>query len=69
MVNEKKRRSIFEYCRKQCDIALLPETHSQETDEERWRMEWGEDILFCHGERNARGVCVLIRNKKIVNIK
>ena len=56
-----KRRSIFDYYRKRADIIVIQETHSTRNNENVWINEWGNTILFDHGENNARGVCVLIK--------
>ena len=61
--NRKKRRAIFQYVRERADIALLQETHSTVEVEKVWSNEWGGQIIFNHGESNARGVCILITNK------
>ena len=57
-----KRRSIFDFYRKRADIIVLQETHSCKGTEQIWEAEWGNKILFSHGETNARGVCVLIKS-------
>ena len=59
--NAVKRRAIFNYVRQRADIICLQETHSEITDELFWKAEWGGSIAFSHGERNARGVCILIK--------
>ena len=38
---------------------MLQETHSTEDTEQLWIKEWGGDIIFSHGDSNARGTCVL----------
>ena len=55
-----KRRSIFNFYRKRAKILLFQESHSELSDEEIWRNEWGGEILFSHGETNSRGVCILL---------
>ena len=67
-----KRRSIFDYYRKRSDIIVIQETHSKKENESEWMNEWGNTILFDHGESNARGVCVLIKKGfagEIKNVK
>ena len=61
--NFKKRRTIFFWCRKQkADLIFLQDTHSSNECEAQWRKEWGAEILFPHGSKNARGVAVLVKN-------
>ena len=59
LANEKKRRIIFNECRKRGDICVLQETHSTEVDQQYWTSEWGGKIIFSHGKNDARGVCVM----------
>ena len=56
-----KRRRIFNYYRPKCDILCLQETHSTEEIEKQWISEWGGNIIFSHGESNARGVAILTK--------
>ena len=53
-----KRRSIFDYYRKKCDILCLQETHSDE-DISIWQHEWGGKAFASHGTSNSRGVLIL----------
>ena len=53
-----KRRAIFNFYRTRTNFLCLQETHSNEEDEEIWASEWHGDIIFSHGQRNARGVCI-----------
>ena len=55
-----KRRSIFNFYRSKKRIICLQETHSKPEDENGWSMEWGSEILFSHGNGDARGVCILL---------
>lgn len=59
---ESKRRSIFRYIqRKKIDVCFMQETHSSLNSENEWRHQWGGNIIFSHGARNARGVMILVR--------
>ena len=59
-----KRREIFMYLKKkEFEIIMLQETHSEKEDEQIWRSQWGSDIFFSHGERNARGTATLFSKK------
>ena len=62
--NDTKRRAIFQYCRERATIICLQETHSTPDIEQKWKLEWGGNILFSHGESNARGCCILIKKNK-----
>ena len=59
--NFKKRRTIFTWCRrKNADVILLQETHSNKTTEIQWKNEWGGKMLFSHGSPNSCGTAILI---------
>ena len=66
----KKCRELFNRLHKgKYDIALLQEAHSQTSDEVKWSREWGNNILFVHGDYNSRGVCTLISKSCKCKIK
>jgi len=51
---------------------LLQETHSIQNRESVWYKDWGSNLFYSHGEFNARGVCICIKNElnfQIHNIK
>ena len=50
------------------DIICLQETHSCVENEDIWRNLWGGRILFCHGQRNSKGVCILFKRGLFLNI-
>ncbi len=59
----KKQRDIFHWFKRyyqgnQCFI-LLQETHSKPTDESIWKSEWGNNIIFSHGQNDSKGVAIL----------
>ena len=56
-----KRRSLFNFYRKRCDILCFQETHSQESDEKIWSAEWGGRIIWTHGTTDSRGVMILFK--------
>ena len=58
--NERKRKIIFKKILDLKCIAFLQETHSFETNENKWKNEWPGNIMFSHGESNSKGVCILI---------
>ena len=41
---------------------MLQEVHSTCEVEKQWYAEWGYNIHFCHGQSDARGVCILFKN-------
>ena len=62
--NSKKRRKIFNFIhQKQFDIICLQETHSETRDEKYWKSTWGGTIYYAHGNRESRGVAILIKKK------
>ncbi len=59
----KKRREIFNWLKRYyqgntCYI-FLQETHSNPNDENIWKNEWGNNIIFSHGQNDAKGVAIL----------
>ena len=54
-----KRVAIFNKIRKYNCIALLQETHSTPSCENKWKKEWGGQIIFLHGSSNSTGVAIL----------
>ena len=69
LAEEKKRRSVFDACRRRADVIFLQETHSQERTEKIWCHEWGGVIKFSHGQSDARGVCILFKASLDYHIK
>ena len=50
-----KRRMLYTWCRKKnTDIMFLQETHSTKEVENKWRSEWGAEIIMSHGSSNSR---------------
>lgn len=52
LADSKKRRTIF------C-LQCLQETHSTKEDE----VSWAKQYYFSHGQRNSKGVMILIKNQ------
>ena len=63
---QNKRLKLFKWLKSNhyADIVYLQETHSTQLDEKLWTEQWGGEIFFCHGDSNARGVCVMINIRK-----
>ena len=60
LVNDKKRRAIFDKHRFNADLLILQETHSSPEIEGIWTNEWGGKSIFAHGSSSARGVSVFM---------
>jgi len=70
LANFRKRRSIFNWCRRtKADLILLQETHSSSETEFQWQNEWGGKIYFSHGSHNSRGVAVVCKNGSNIDVK
>ena len=69
LVNDKKRRIIFKMCRDRADIVFLQETHSVVGNEQIWSSEWGNKIIFSHGNSESRGVCIMYKKGLDIHIK
>ena len=63
IVNEKKRRAIFDKHRINADILILQETHSTVEVERVWESEWGGKIIYTHGDNMSKGLAVLTTKK------
>ena len=64
-----KRRKVFHYMRNiESDIIFLQETHSDTSDENFWKTQWGESAWFSSFSSNSRGVAILIRNSVSVKV-
>ena len=61
IVNDKKRRAIFDKHRFHADILILQETHSSPDFEKVWESEWGGKIIFSHGSTQSKGVAILVK--------
>ncbi len=59
---EKRRKIFYNFHVKKSSIIMLQETHSTKECEDMWRAEWGGKIYFAHGDSDARGVCILLKN-------
>ena len=65
----RKRRAIFRHLHIKYpgSIICLQETHSVKSDEQRWQMEWGGDIVYSHGTETAMGVAFLFPRENSYN--
>ena len=43
------------------DILNIRESHYMNNDLEEWTKDWKGEIIASEGERNKKGVCILIR--------
>ena len=66
--NQIKRKGIFDYYRGKCNLLFLQETHSVKEDENIWKSEWGNKIIFSHGTSASRGVMCLVSKQIQIDI-
>ena len=60
----KKGVKVFNFLRnKFYSIICLQETHSVKNIEKIWKSQWRGQILFSHGDSNARGCAILIKKR------
>ena len=64
--NKEKRKSVFEYNRKNAEILIVQETHSDPNCEQIWANEWGGKCIFSHGTTASKGVAMFC-TKNIFN--
>jgi exonuclease III len=58
---KQKRDLVFtELSKYKYDIILLQETHSTALEERPYKIKWGPNTFFSHGESNSRGVCTIV---------
>ena len=56
-----KRLKVFNYIKNKLHgdgIFFLQESHSTAISEDEWKSQWDGNILFSHGDSNARGVLI-----------
>ena len=63
-----KRKKLFYALRQQADILCLQETHSEMLDQLAWKTQWGGPIIFPHGEKNSKGVCICIKQNLEIEV-
>ena len=68
IANDVKRRSVFDYFRKNADFLVIQETHSCKEKEQIWQNEWGGRAIFSHGTTSARGIVVLMSKENFTKI-
>ena len=62
--NLKKWRMLYTWCRKKnTDIIFLQETQSTKEVENKWRSEWGAEIIMSQGSSNSRWVAVFMKKR------
>ncbi len=62
-MNDKVKRKVIASQLRQYDILFLQETHSTEADCKNWHKDFQADKGYWdHGEKNARGASIIIRN-------
>ena len=61
---DSKRHKVFHWLRELgTDIILLQESHCCMTSQNNWISEWKGHVIYSFGETNARGCCILFREK------
>ena len=61
MQTKGKRLKLFTFLKDKLfnnGIFFLQETHSTQSDEEKWQNEWGGKLVFSHGSSDSKGVCI-----------
>jgi len=59
-----KRKDVFRWFKKKNpDILMIQESHSNKGKEKVWNREWETKIVYSHGDSNARGVCVCFKKE------
>ena len=61
LLNDQKRRSVFDKYRVNADFLIIQETHSSKEVEDIWQSEWGGKIVFSHGTNMVRGIAIFIK--------
>ena len=69
MRDQLKRKALFDFYSKRCDVFCVQETHSDEESCNIWKTEWGGDAYFSHGTNNSRGVAVFIKKDAKLQVK
>lgn len=59
-----KRDKVFYWLKElETDIILLQETHCCMGTKDNWLSEWKGKILYSFGETNARGCCIMFKER------
>ena len=59
----RKRRKTFRWLHQQnAQIVILQETYSKKKVENKWKTEWGGQMLFSHGQ-DKQGRCIILEAK------
>ena len=62
--DDRKRRSLFSWLkhnhRAKDTFIFLQETHTTPKLEKLWEKDWGNKILFAHGNSGSKGVAILL---------
>ena len=61
--NKLKRKSLYKYIHKNCDIFMAQEVYASSTDALLWEKEWGGKLIISAGESNSKGVAIFISSK------
>jgi exonuclease III len=65
-----KRVTVFHKLKNKGEgIFLLQESHSTESTQRQWDLQWGnKNTIYSHGSSNSKGVAILFSNKFEVNV-
>ena len=58
LLDNVKRRAVFQKYRVNADFLIMQETHSQPEHEKLWISEWGGKAIFAHGTQSSRGIAI-----------
>ena len=65
-----KRNILFDYLElRKFSVIFLQETHSESGDVSLWSTQWKGKMYFCHGNRQSRGVAILVSEKSNLDVK
>jgi hypothetical protein len=60
--DDRKRRSLFGWLKHDHNASnkfiFLQETHTTSSVEKAWEADWGNKILFAHGDSGSKGVAI-----------
>ena len=68
--DNKKRKELFNYLRKlDNDIICIQECHTTSQEEDLIQAQWGGKIIYNHGSNNSRGVMLLRKPNKAIQME
>ena len=71
--DQEKRLDVFDYLKNlNCDICCIQDVHCPEDQQNKFKRDWGGELILSCGKSNSRGAAILLRDTfeyKILDVK